>query len=334
MPEQTDYWGLNKEDEVLFCFVCDHPACGSYFDLANSVTEYSQTKMSVKLAQLVGEEEYLVVVEETDIICQSCWNILNTMDRLESQLFKLGNTVLNFFEKKYFLSPGELFKTAPPLVVTFKKEAVDVAESEARDKESVEELRKDSTEEKENDKLIRCAECNYGTEFNAMMVFHMRQHNKMNNVSSSELDSGEVINKMVERRGVKRASKNGGGGSKKGRTSGGVDEVDTELQGEEGDHALEFLNSGSDDQLSSEMLKKVEALIERTSGRQTIEGGGGGGRKQGKKMGVNFRSLRHYQQPVPLQNPWETLHPPLILQMMSLICYNHCLNSRTIHQKE
>uniref|UniRef100_A0A8D8T4K9 Uncharacterized protein n=1 Tax=Cacopsylla melanoneura TaxID=428564 RepID=A0A8D8T4K9_9HEMI len=270
MPEQTTPL-KNDDDEIPFCFVCDHPACGSYFNLANCVTEYSQSKMSDKLAHLVGEEEYLVVVEETDIICRSCWNILNTMDRLECQLFKLGNTVLNFFEKKYFLSPGELFQTAPPLVVVFKKES-EVSESESSEKEKEDDPKKDSTkEDKENDKLIQCAECNYATEFKAMMVFHMRQHTKMNHATSSELPAGGVM----ERRGVKRGSKSGGI-SKRGRASESVDDVETEIQGVHTGEGFEFLNSSEDDPLSSEMLNKVEALIDGTSGTQNIEETEGG----------------------------------------------------------
>lgn len=43
------------------------------------------------------------------------------MDHLESQLVNLGNTILNFLEDKYSLKPGEIFDTAPPLQIVFKK---------------------------------------------------------------------------------------------------------------------------------------------------------------------------------------------------------------------
>lgn len=43
------------------------------------------------------------------------------MDRLESQLANLGNTILNFLEDKYALQPGEIFQNIPPLQIIFKK---------------------------------------------------------------------------------------------------------------------------------------------------------------------------------------------------------------------
>lgn len=63
----------------------------------------------------------MFVIENTDIICRSCVNIFNTMDRLMLQLANLGNTILNYLEEKYSLIPGEIFQTAPPLHVVFKK---------------------------------------------------------------------------------------------------------------------------------------------------------------------------------------------------------------------
>ena len=51
---------------------------------------------------------YMVVISEDDIICRGCANLMNTLDRLETEMCSVRNVVLRFLEKKYALEEGEL----------------------------------------------------------------------------------------------------------------------------------------------------------------------------------------------------------------------------------
>jgi len=50
----------------------------------------------------------MVVISEDDIICRGCANLMNTLDRLETEMCSVRNVVLRFLEKKYALEEGEL----------------------------------------------------------------------------------------------------------------------------------------------------------------------------------------------------------------------------------
>lgn len=66
----------------------------------------------------------MVVISEDDIICRGCANLMNTLDRLETEMGSVRNVVLRFLEKKYALEEGELLnnKTAvscpPPQIMS------------------------------------------------------------------------------------------------------------------------------------------------------------------------------------------------------------------------
>ncbi|GFG38019.1 hypothetical protein Cfor_02316 [Coptotermes formosanus] len=93
--------------EELRCFVCDIVVSGRYYTLATCRTQSTQVRLIEKLGQLVGER-YMVVISEDDIICRGCANLMNTLDRLETEMCSVRNVVLRFLEKKYALEEGEL----------------------------------------------------------------------------------------------------------------------------------------------------------------------------------------------------------------------------------
>lgn len=51
---------------------------------------------------------YVVVISEDDVICRSCANLINTLDRLECEMKGVKSAVLRFLEEKYSLAEGEL----------------------------------------------------------------------------------------------------------------------------------------------------------------------------------------------------------------------------------
>ncbi|KAI5738832.1 hypothetical protein M8J77_011714 [Diaphorina citri] len=265
-------------EDVPFCFVCDHPICGSYFNLSQCVTEQSHTKMSTKLAQMVGEE-YLVVIEEPDVICRSCWSILNTMDRLESQLANLGNTILNFLEDKYALQPGEIFQNIPPLQIIFKKESTKQGDENNEQNDNS----KDGEEKESEFKPMHCPECNYVTQFNAYMVFHMREHNRLKNptpIETTEEETNQASCKKTSR-GRKLKQVGEGGGKKRNKSLLSEEEM-TNVQ-VDGIHSTGDMDNGTEfafiatdnnqmgDQLSEEMLNKVNSLVQSAGGGELEE---------------------------------------------------------------
>ena len=87
------------------CFVCDE---GTINSLTASITEISttttQTKLPNKIAKIVGDS-YMVIVGQDDVICRRCLGLLNQMDKIESELDRVKNSIKNFLNKKY--SMGE-----------------------------------------------------------------------------------------------------------------------------------------------------------------------------------------------------------------------------------
>lgn len=72
---------------------------------------------------LLLHDRYMVVISEDDIICRGCANLMNTLDRLETEMGSVRNVVLRFLEKKYALEEGELLNNkmtgfCPPPQIT------------------------------------------------------------------------------------------------------------------------------------------------------------------------------------------------------------------------
>jgi hypothetical protein len=55
-------------------------------------------------------EKYVVVVSNSDKICRSCANLLNTVDRLEFEATNTKQTLLSSLERKYSLHNDDLYK--------------------------------------------------------------------------------------------------------------------------------------------------------------------------------------------------------------------------------
>lgn len=281
--------------EQPYCFVCDQPAPGVYFNLLDCLSEPSQTKISATLGKLVGKE-FMFVIENTDIICRSCVNIFNTMDRLMLQLANLGNTILNYLEEKYSLIPGEIFQTAPPLHVVFKKD-ISKAQTDEPNKISKNTGEKEKTAAKE----LSCQipECSYTTTFKALMVFHMRQHDKLNNPPSSEHTEEVVSNPPGETvvpspsnnklsKGGKRMKPVKEGNKKMKMTAKEPEEIvvapspplliqeeetSIHVDGMDPGGGFEFMPGQDDDHFSEDMLIKVESLVQGVGVQRELETG-------------------------------------------------------------
>lgn len=87
------------------CYICDEvPSVQQQScNLTEAVTSVTHTKLPNKIGQVVGDA-FMVIVCVEDIICKKCLTIFNQMDRLESDLERVKNTILNFINKKYGIS--------------------------------------------------------------------------------------------------------------------------------------------------------------------------------------------------------------------------------------
>lgn len=117
----------------------------------------------------------MVVISENDIICRSCANLINTLDRLEMEMKTVKGTVLRYLERKYYLENGELetndtsIKSSQLLNVTATNE-----ENEKKKKKSSINITNDLV--MTNKKLISCDKCRYSTNYQTFMIHHLRQH--------------------------------------------------------------------------------------------------------------------------------------------------------------
>ncbi|KZC13952.1 hypothetical protein WN55_06303 [Dufourea novaeangliae] len=169
--------------EDLQCFVCDAKIQGRHYALATCRTQTSRSKVIEKLGELVGER-YMVVISEDDVICRSCANRINTLDRLEVEMINLRDNVLRFLEQKYSLEEGELLgsnekqkRSQPPQITKCSNQTVTSYQSKKRDIA----LPFDVTEKiknKRNNIWLQCDKCQYTTLHNSFMVHHVRDHRK------------------------------------------------------------------------------------------------------------------------------------------------------------
>lgn len=87
------------------CYICDEVPAAQQQSclLTEAITSVTHTKLPNKIGQVVGDA-FMVIVCVEDIICKKCLTIFNQMDRLESDLERVKNTILNFINKKYGIS--------------------------------------------------------------------------------------------------------------------------------------------------------------------------------------------------------------------------------------
>ncbi|XP_033331088.2 uncharacterized protein LOC117223071 [Megalopta genalis] len=167
----------------LQCFVCDATIQGRHYELATCRTQTSRSRVIEKLGELVGER-YMVVISEDDVICRSCANRINTLDRLEVEMITLRDKVLRFLEQKYSLEEGELLdinekqkRSQPPQITKCKGQPVTNHRSKKRDivlPSPVNERMKN----KKSNIWLQCDKCQYTTLHNSFMVHHVREHSK------------------------------------------------------------------------------------------------------------------------------------------------------------
>ncbi|XP_076625906.1 uncharacterized protein LOC143344103 [Colletes latitarsis] len=167
----------------LQCFVCDAKIQGRHYALATCRTQTSRSRVIEKLGELVGDR-YMVVISEDDVICRSCANLINTLDRLEVETYSLRDNILRFLEHKYSLEEGELLGnnekqkcSQPPQITKCNNQIVTNCQGKKQDvilSSHVTEKAKD----KRSNIWLQCDKCQYTTLHNSFMVHHVRGHNK------------------------------------------------------------------------------------------------------------------------------------------------------------
>ncbi|XP_037930118.1 uncharacterized protein LOC119664742 [Teleopsis dalmanni] len=116
------------------CYVCDDaPSNGqAQHSLAEMTTSHTGTKYPNKIGQLVGDA-FLVIVSLEDVVCARCSNLLNYLDRLESDVDRVRTNLLNLLQKKYNLSdegggnpPSKILKLNSGAAVRTAEESTDL----------------------------------------------------------------------------------------------------------------------------------------------------------------------------------------------------------------
>lgn len=171
-----------KSAEDLQCFVCDVKIQGRHYALATCRTQTSRSRVIEKLGELVGER-YMVVISEDDVICRSCANLINTLDRLDVEMCNVRDNVLQFLEQKYSLDKGELLgsnektkRSQPPQITKCNNENV-TSQGRRRDA-AFSSQTTDRGKNKKSNVWMQCDKCRYTTLHNSYMIHHMRDHIK------------------------------------------------------------------------------------------------------------------------------------------------------------
>ncbi|PSN54490.1 hypothetical protein C0J52_05532 [Blattella germanica] len=207
MTSTTEKPATIVSGEELRCFVCDVAVTGRYYTLATCRTHSTKIRLIEKLGQLVGER-YMVVISEDDIICRGCANLMNTLDRLETEMGSVRNVVLRFLEKKYSLEEGELLNnkmpgsypsqvpprntsimpgsklkpnTGPENFMSRKRRAAMSEMQNEMENGLPDSFGKHQKNDPKSNVWMQCDRCKYTTHYNAFMIHHIRQHVKKKN---------------------------------------------------------------------------------------------------------------------------------------------------------
>lgn len=93
---QTSVSTLNRK-----CFICDETVqTSTSHSVADAFTASTQTKLTTKIARLVGQG-YMVIIGTEDVLCRRCFNLFNMMDKAEADMERHKTTINNFLKKKY-----------------------------------------------------------------------------------------------------------------------------------------------------------------------------------------------------------------------------------------
>lgn len=130
------------------------------------------------------QHRYMVVISEDDVICRSCANLINTLDRFEVEMCNLRDNVLRFLEQKYSLEKGELLssnekqrRSQPPQIRKCHNQIATNCQGKKRDVILSSHIT-ENTKNKKNNVWLQCDKCQYTTPHNSFMVHHNRDRMK------------------------------------------------------------------------------------------------------------------------------------------------------------
>ncbi|XP_011882958.1 PREDICTED: uncharacterized protein LOC105570403 [Vollenhovia emeryi] len=182
----------NEKDplEPSRCFICNDEIRNRFYCLATCRTQNSGTRVIKKLGELVGER-YMIVISEDDVICRSCANLINALDRLETEMHKTRDHILLFLEQKYSLENGELRGDAPkpsqpPQITRSKTKSAYVNSNQQNESDPG----PDDSLAKSSYDWLQCDRCKYTTCSKSFMVHHMRDHIKQRSICE---DCGQYV---------------------------------------------------------------------------------------------------------------------------------------------
>lgn len=132
----------------------------------------------------------MVVISEDDVICRSCAVLLNTFDRLETEMRPIRDQVLQYLEQKYSLEEGELRATGiwpkqfqpPQITKSNARENTDCCDKQ--NEIEIEGVRRNSIDSEDNriqgknHSWLQCNKCKYTTPLKSFMMYHLRNHIK------------------------------------------------------------------------------------------------------------------------------------------------------------
>uniref|UniRef100_A0A1Q3EYD2 C2H2-type domain-containing protein n=1 Tax=Culex tarsalis TaxID=7177 RepID=A0A1Q3EYD2_CULTA len=95
------------------CYVCGDSAGINATLLTEASTATSQTEFTSKMAKIVGEG-YMVIIGTDDVVCRRCITLFNQMDKLETDLEHVRNTLTSYIHKKYNILDDDPGIAPPP----------------------------------------------------------------------------------------------------------------------------------------------------------------------------------------------------------------------------
>lgn len=186
---------LLEENEV--CFMCNESAPRNIS--LNTCTIATKVPFNQKLIKLVSQE-FELVVEESSVICITCAQILNFIDYVENILSTLEKGTLYRMRRKFGMKSTEeidllayiksmstklnfpLYKEKDKIIhpKELGNESHDTSKHENVIEVNSEDVTKHNQPENEVKEVsantIKCQLCTYETQYNALMIYHLRQH--------------------------------------------------------------------------------------------------------------------------------------------------------------
>lgn len=122
------------------------------------------------------------------MICRSCANHINTLDRLELETRNVRSHILRFLERKYCLEKGELLGNSdrprpsqPPQITRCNTSEIigSCIKQSKVDSEIYSHTRDQQQQQlKQSHLLLECDKCKYTTHINSFMMHHIKDHMK------------------------------------------------------------------------------------------------------------------------------------------------------------